>query len=658
MPEDLRLRVLTEGDTRGLEKTAVELDGLADTAEHAERSTKGLGDEVDKTSKKTEGLGRQSKRTGHDIVDLDRRIVELKASLKSLNDEYERSGKFDRKKFGSDSRELSGLQRVKKTLEGLGDETGRWSKLLDSVIDKIPGISGLGKLMGNPAAATVAGVAGAGTLIGVGAIAGGAVTAGVGAGVAGAGIAGAAMQSKAVQDEWSKTLTDIKLQYLDATTSYEQPAIAAIKRIGGAIHDDVDMKAIFGNAVKFVEPLADSTAKAIVSIGRGFESLTSKAMPAVVALANGIQDLGDATGVALEQIGDGSEGGAKALGDFLGVASDLIMLTGAWIGFFEDSYDAITDTADGMRELNPLFGLMADGVDKLSGKGPTVSQLSGPLDQTAMAARAATGGIQGLDEQMREAEKRTLAQLAAIDKLNQGFERMFGILMSVDEATIRYQQSIDDLTKEWDRHGKALDANTQAGRDNLQLIESVIQGIEAQRDAAIAAGDGTEESYNKANTAYLQQLQNLRAQLKALGANTDAVDALIRKFEELAKPLTKHITVIIDQVGNVSKEGVISGGDQRTRVGAAYASGTSSAPRGWALVGEDGPELVSFAGGERVHTAADTAAMLAGSGGLSPAGGGGQPIVIHLYADSQLLRTVLINGAQNRGQSVAQFLGV
>lgn len=55
-----------------------------------------------------------------------------------------------------------------------------------------------------------------------------------------------------------------------------------------------------------------------------------------------------------------------------------------------------------------------------------------------------------------------------------------------------------------------------------------------------------------------------------------------------------------------------------------FAGGTSSAPRGWAMVGERGPELVMFGGGERVLTASATRrAMAGGSGaGLAPAGGG------------------------------------
>lgn len=40
-----------------------------------------------------------------------------------------------------------------------------------------------------------------------------------------------------------------------------------------------------------------------------------------------------------------------------------------------------------------------------------------------------------------------------------------------------------------------------------------------------------------------------------------------------------------------------------------YAVGTKSAEEGFALVGENGPELVYFNGGEQVMTAEETAAL-------------------------------------------------
>ncbi len=47
----------------------------------------------------------------------------------------------------------------------------------------------------------------------------------------------------------------------------------------------------------------------------------------------------------------------------------------------------------------------------------------------------------------------------------------------------------------------------------------------------------------------------------------------------------------------------------------AYASGTDSAERGIALVGEEGPELVAMRGGEKVFDADNTKAILSGGGG-------------------------------------------
>lgn len=48
------------------------------------------------------------------------------------------------------------------------------------------------------------------------------------------------------------------------------------------------------------------------------------------------------------------------------------------------------------------------------------------------------------------------------------------------------------------------------------------------------------------------------------------------------------------------------------KITGAYASGTRSAARGLALVGERGPELVQFSGGQRVYNNADSKAMMGG----------------------------------------------
>ena len=49
--------------------------------------------------------------------------------------------------------------------------------------------------------------------------------------------------------------------------------------------------------------------------------------------------------------------------------------------------------------------------------------------------------------------------------------------------------------------------------------------------------------------------------------------------------------------------------------GAGYARGTRSATPGWRWVGENGPELMRFAGGEAVYTAEQSRALISAQGG-------------------------------------------
>ncbi|MCY1296735.1 hypothetical protein D9M68_791440 [compost metagenome] len=68
-----------------------------------------------------------------------------------------------------------------------------------------------------------------------------------------------------------------------------------------------------------------------------------------------------------------------------------------------------------------------------------------------------------------------------------------------------------------------------------------------------------------------------------------------------------------------------------------FAKGTPSAPPGLAWVGERGPELVAFGGGERVFTAAASAALASRMAGLRMPG----------YSDAGLVEAAMsVPGAQ------------
>ncbi len=502
-------------------KAKDDAEGLGKTTKETTEKTRGLGDEVDKTSKKVKGFGDNSRKSSADLRALDADIVRVKQSIKDLGSEFTRASAEDRlsinKKLKVERSTLSDLQRVRKEITGLAEDGGRAATTFASLFQ-----GGLINALKTPLGATLAGVIGVPAVIGAGATIGGAATAGVGAGVAGAGVAGAALQSQKVRDEWSKTTSVIKKDFLDATTSFEGPTLSAIKRIGGAIHTDVNLKAIFGNAEKFVEPLADSTAKAIVSIGHGFESLTSKAMPAVVALANGVEQLGDATGIALERIGNGSEGGAKALDDTLTAIADLIIVTGTWIGWFEDAYGAVVRLTDGLREIHPVFGFVADSIDEITGN-KKISQLSGELDYSAAAARGAYDDFENLSAGMYNTAD-------AAKTLDDSFKSLLDIELNLGEANLKAMQGWADLKDELKDGKKTLDERTQAGRDNVKAIFDQLEVLKQVRDAEIAAGDGTVESARAANQAYESQVEGIRQILIHLGFAKAEVDNFLAAF--------------------------------------------------------------------------------------------------------------------------------
>lgn len=66
---------------------------------------------------------------------------------------------------------------------------------------------------------------------------------------------------------------------------------------------------------------------------------------------------------------------------------------------------------------------------------------------------------------------------------------------------------------------------------------------------------------------------------------------------------------------NIQTQQVPSMSDLQAQVGTGYARGTRSATPGWRWVGEHGPELMRFSGGETVYTAEQSHAMLAASRG-------------------------------------------
>ena len=121
--------------------------------------------------------------------------------------------------------------------------------------------------------------------------------------------------------------------------------------------------------------------------------------------------------------------------------------------------------------------------------------------------------------------------------------------------------------------------------------------------------------------ALIQNITQLVAEL--IPVMIQIVVELIKSIPDILKGLATGVWEGIKGVGEAVWGGIKAVGEGIKNIGASiisgikgifgFATGTNNAPKGLALVGEKGPELVNFRGGERVYNAANTQKMLAGA---------------------------------------------
>lgn len=142
------------------------------------------------------------------------------------------------------------------------------------------------------------------------------------------------------------------------------------------------------------------------------------------------------------------------------------------------------------------------------------------------------------------------------------------------------QAEASDKVAEW---GSGLnDANEQAMGQLLDTINNTAS-------EAFAAGKGVSDSLAAGITAGM----------------SSAISA--------AQTVSNNIQSILSNINiSVPNVSINSASDARMYLSGEYASGTLNAAPGLALVGENGPELVNFGGGEVVYTADETKRMMQG----------------------------------------------
>ena len=325
------------------------------------------------------------------------------------------------------------------------------------------------------------------------------------------------------------------------------------------------------NLNKAMEESADAVAEA--------EEAIEGAQAAYDELVGATDDAAETTAA----MADGSELLANAVSE---VSNEVSLLVEAYNEAYDAAYKSVSGQYQIWDEAAEVVAVSAGTInDALQ------SQISywDNYNTNLEALRERTSDIEGLSD--------VIASFA--DGSKESVNAIAGMANASDEdlaAMVENYKSLQKAQEDTAQSIADLKTNFSNEMDELQMaLKEDVAAMDMSTEAA-AAGQATIEAFIKAANDQLPQVQAAYDRLGLAAASG------------LAKATGTSIDVSTNTRGRVRAMG-------------HFASGTDSAPPGWALVGEEGAELVHFGGGEQVYTAQETAAMLGATEvtALSPA---------------------------------------
>ena len=214
--------------------------------------------------------------------------------------------------------------------------------------------------------------------------------------------------------------------------------------------------------------------------------------------------------------------------------------------------------------------------------------------------------IQKLQEQMKNQAINTLTQSELEQKaIYEGIKN--------NTVSITTEQASEVIKNSATQRDKTITAaNEQAKKVEAEIIyqRDVTKTLSTdQADKLIAEAERQKnDTIAKAQEQHQAVVNEVSKQCDDVKTTIDTKSGEIKSvWQTLADWFDQHVIHPKVQVDSNLKDN--SNGQYTTGTGKPYASGTESATKGWHLVGEEGPEIVWFDGGETVSTANDTKSM-------------------------------------------------
>lgn len=399
---------------------------------------------------------------------------------------------------------------------------------------------------------------------------------------------------------------------------------------------------------------------------------------------------------ALERMNELSQEAAENEGLLSG---EYYELERAVLGYNDEAFTAAEMIGQLTKAMEVDAEAVAEAEAEISGAEEAVARLTGATEAQTEAEAEAARQTQELEAAIED----TAAQVAALaeaynDAYDAAYDSISGQYALWDEAAQVAETSADAINS-------ALESQITYWQDynaNLQSLTERSADIEGLSDVIASFADGSADSVNAVAglasasdedlSAMVKNWRELQEQQKAAaGSVADLKTHFTATMDELQTALAEDIEAMnlgdeAAESGRATIQGYIDGmngmlpqvqsafSQLAQTAGAAlsnaayggrgmplyngdtphYATGTASAAPGFALVSENGPELVFFRGGEQVLDASETArraeAVLAEP---VTAPGGASPSVQVIFQISGNATSETVDALQNYGDEFA-----
>lgn len=348
----------------------------------------------------------------------------------------------------------------------------------------------------------------------------GAITAGVGTAGIAAGVA-LAFQDQRIQASAAAMWDRIMGQLDRIGGQFLQPVQSALEILEVGFNNFAPrLERIFASIAPYVDDLAIGLVRSLEAIGPGLETAFANAGPMLQIVAEYMPIVAEAMGYFFAEIS--SSAGARA----------------GLVVFFQMVGDAIVYAANVITTLSDAFGYFLLIIDRIP-DALMPDGLAADIDEAIAAMVRADPSTQQFAGGLQRVKNEGQGASGAANNLTASLNTFFGAALNSMDASIRFEDALDDVRDTLKDNGKNFDINTAKGRENVGMVNNAVKAAIAARDAKLKETG----SVSQANSVYSTQIERLRGVLKNAGLTKGEIDKLIGAYDDIPPEVSTTVSV-------------------------------------------------------------------------------------------------------------------